>query len=116
MRILLVEDDSMMARAVKTALTQAGYAVDWVSTAEDACLALETTTYDLAVLDINLPDKSGLDLIRGLRSKKNELPVLALTSRDTTKQKVEGLNAGMDDYLIKPFDLEELLARISAIS
>jgi two-component system response regulator QseB len=114
-RILLVEDDPMLGRAVKTALSQAGYAVDLASTAEDADAALDTTPYDLAVLDINLPRKSGLELIGDLRKRKKDIPVLALTARDTTKQKIEGLNAGMDDYLIKPFDLEELLARIQAL-
>ncbi len=114
-RILLVEDDPMMGRAVKTALSQAGYAVDLANTAEDADAALNTTPYDLAVLDINLPGKSGLELVSNLRKRAKDIPVLALTARDTTKQKVEGLNAGMDDYLVKPFDLEELLARIQAL-
>jgi DNA-binding response OmpR family regulator len=115
MRILLVEDDKMMGQAVKIALSQAGYAVDLTRTAEDAEAALDTTPYDLAVLDINLPGKSGLDLVRDLRKRNKDIPVLALTARDTTKQKVEGLNAGADDYLVKPFDLEELLARIEAL-
>lgn len=114
-RILLVEDDVMMGPAVKIALSQAGYAVDLATSAEDADAALETTPYDLAVMDINLPGKSGLELVESLRRKRRDIAVLGLTARDTTKQKVEGLNAGMDDYLVKPFDLEELLARVQAL-
>jgi len=114
-RVLLVEDDAMMGQAVKIALSQAGYAVDLIDTAEDAEAALDTTPYDLVVLDINLPGKSGLDMIKGLRRRKKDIPVLALTARDTTKQKVEGFSAGADDYVVKPFDLEELLARLQAL-
>jgi len=114
-RILLVEDDAMMGQAVKVALSQAGYAVDLANMAEDAEAALDTTPYDLVVLDINLPEKSGLEMVRELRKRRKDIPVLALTARDTTKQKVEGLNAGVDDYLVKPFDLEELLARLQAL-
>ena len=114
-RILLVEDDAMMGQAVKIALSQAGYAVDLADMAEDAEAALDTTPYDLVVLDINLPGKSGLEMVSTLRKRKKDVPVLALTARNTTKQKVEGLNAGMDDYLVKPFELEELLARVHAL-
>ena len=115
MRVLLIEDDAMMGAAVKIALSQAGYAVDLAATAEDAEAALDTTPYDLAVMDINLPGKSGLELVSDWRRRGKDIPVLALTARDTTKQKVEGLNAGVDDYLVKPFDLEELLARVQAL-
>ena len=114
-RLLLVEDDAMMGQAVKVALSQAGYVVDLIDTAEDAEAALDTTPYDLVVLDINLPGKSGLDMIKGLRSRKKDIPILALTARDTTRQKVEGFSAGADDYVVKPFDLEELLARLQAL-
>ena len=114
-RILLVEDDKMMGQAVKIALSQAGYAVDLLDCAEDGELAIDTTSYDLMVLDINLPKKSGLEMARDLRKRGKTIPILALTARDTTKQKVEGLNAGVDDYLVKPFDLEELLARLQAL-
>ena len=114
-RILLVEDDPMMGQAVKTALLQAGHIVDLASSAEDAEATLEAVTYDLVVLDINLSGKSGLELVSDLRKRKKDIPVLALTARDTTKQKVEGLNAGADDYIVKPFDLDELLARIQAL-
>ncbi|MDE1902094.1 MAG: response regulator transcription factor [Alphaproteobacteria bacterium] len=115
MRILLVEDDPMMGPAVKVALTQAGHAVDLVTTAEDADIALGTAKYGLIVLDINLPEKSGLDFVDDLRKNHQDIPVLALTARNTTRQKIEGLNAGMDDYLVKPFDLDELLARVQAL-
>lgn len=114
-RLLLVEDDKMMGQAVKVALSQAGYVVDLVTEAEDAEAALEIIAYDAIVLDINLPGKSGLELAKDLRSRGRSIPILALTARDTTKQKVEGLNVGMDDYLVKPFELEELLARVRAI-
>jgi len=114
-RVLLVEDDQMMGQAVKVALLQAGYVVDLVDTAEDAEAALDTTSYDMIVLDINLPGKSGLDMVSGLRKRGKDIPVLALTARNTTKQKIEGLQAGADDYLVKPFDLEELLARLQAL-
>lgn len=114
-RILLVEDDPMMGQAVKVALAQAGHTVDLIDSAEDAEEALKTTVYDLAVLDINLPGKSGLELVQDIRRNQDSLPVLALTARGTAKQKVEGLNAGMDDYLVKPFDLDELLARVQAL-
>jgi len=114
-RVLLVEDDAMMGQAVKIALSQAGYAVDLIDTAEDAEAALDTTPYDLVVLDINLPGKSGLEMVSGLRKRRKDIPVLALTARNTIKQKVEGFTAGADDYVVKPFDLEELLARLQAL-
>lgn len=115
MRLLLVEDDSMLGNAVQAALKQAGYVVDLAEDGESAEDALVTTPYDLMVLDINLPDKSGLEVLAGLRRRKNALPVLALTARDTTAHRVEGLDSGADDYLTKPFDLDELLARIRAL-
>lgn len=115
MRILLVEDDPMMGKAVKIALQQASHVVDLVDSAEDAELALDTTDYEIMVLDINLPQKSGLELIKDVRLRKKDIPVLALTARDATKHKVEGFNAGFDDYLVKPFDLDELLVRIQAL-
>jgi two-component system response regulator QseB len=114
-RILLVEDDAMMGQAVKVALSQANYVVDLIDNAEDAESALDTTPYDLVVLDINLPGKSGLEMVQDLRRRRKDIPVLALTARDTIKQKVEGFTAGADDYLIKPFDVDELLARLQAL-
>lgn len=114
-RILLVEDDAMMGQAVRVALAQAGHVVDLVANAEDAEVAFDTAPYDFIVLDINLPGKSGLEMVKDLRRRKKDVPVLALTARDTTKQKVEGFNAGADDYLVKPFDVDELLVRIQAL-
>ncbi len=116
MRLLLVEDDPMLGKAVRVVLQQAGYAVDWVLTGEEALEHLVQTSYDAMVLDINLPGKSGLDVLQDMRRHKNTLPVLALTARDTTSQRVEGLDAGADDYLIKPFDIDELLARLRALT
>jgi len=113
-RVLLVEDDPNLGKATADGL-RAAFAVDWVTSAEQAELALQTTDYDLLVLDISLPRKSGLDLLRELRRRKQQQPVLFLTARDAVQYRVEGLNAGADDYLVKPFDLDELLARCSAL-
>lgn len=106
----------MLGKAVQTALRQAGYTADLATDGESAEDALAGTAYDLMVLDINLPGKSGIEVLSALRSRKNHLPVLALTARDTTAQRVEGLDSGADDYLTKPFDLDELLARIRALT
>lgn len=114
MRILLVEDDRNLGKATADGLKDA-YAVDWVRSGEEAEDALATTTYALIVLDVNLPGLSGLGLLQRLRAKKNSIPVLLLTARDALRHKVEGLNAGADDYLVKPFDLDELLARCAAL-
>lgn len=114
MRVLLVEDDEMLGKATLAGL-RTTFAADWMKNAEDAQDALRTTTYDLLVFDINLPKKSGLALLQELRSENNNTPCLFLTARDATHHRVEGLNAGADDYLIKPFDLEELLARCNAL-
>ncbi|MEC8010766.1 MAG: response regulator [Pseudomonadota bacterium] len=114
MRILLVEDDQNLGLATQEGLKEA-YAVDWVTSAEDAQAALRTTEYNLMVLDINLPGQSGLEFLKIQRQRKNMMPVLLLTARDAVQQKVEGLNAGADDYLVKPFDLDELLARCAAL-
>jgi DNA-binding response OmpR family regulator len=115
MRLLLVEDDALLGEGIRVALTQEGYATDWVQNAFDAEEALATTAYDGIVLDINLPKKTGLELLREQRRKGMKLPVLMLTARDRVEQKVEGLDAGADDYLIKPFELIELHARLRAI-
>ncbi|MCD8496859.1 MAG: response regulator [Alphaproteobacteria bacterium] len=114
MRILLVEDDKNLGKATTEGLKDL-YAVDWVLSSEDAEEALGTTSYAMIVLDINLPGASGLDLLAGLRRGKKAIPVLLLTARDAVRHRVEGLNAGADDYLIKPFDLDELLARCAAL-
>lgn len=114
MRVLFVEDDYNLGKATQEGL-KASFAVDWVRNAEDAEEALLTTEYALIVLDINLPEMSGLDLLRIIRKKRNNIPVLLLTARDAIQHRIEGLNAGADDYLVKPFDLDELLARCSAL-
>jgi two-component system response regulator QseB len=116
MRILLVEDDIMLGETVKQAINQENYVVDLVTNGEMCEAAIATTNFDLILLDINLPDKSGIDILRDLRKAKNNIPVLILTARDSITQKIEGLNSGADDYLVKPFDLDELLARINALS
>lgn len=114
MRILLVEDDKNLGKATTEGLKES-FAVDWVRSAEEADDALAVTAYDLIVLDINLPGASGLDFLADIRKHKNQIPVLLLTARDTIRHRVDGLNAGADDYLVKPFDLDELLARCAAL-
>lgn len=115
MRLLLVEDDTLLGEGIRAALTQEGYAADWVLNAFDAEEALATTAYDGIVLDINLPKKTGLEFLREQRKRGVGIPVLLLTARDRVEQKVEGLDAGADDYLIKPFELIELHARLRAV-
>jgi two-component system OmpR family response regulator/two-component system response regulator QseB len=115
MRLLLVEDDDMLGESLKKALERHAYGVDWVRDGESANLALRDSPYSAVVLDINLPKVSGIEVVKELRRRKNLTPVLLLTARDMPQQKVEGLDAGADDYLIKPFDLDELLARMRAL-
>jgi len=114
-RLLLVEDDPMIGESIKEGLLGDGYAVDWLRDGQAAELALSTVTYDLLLLDLGLPRKQGMDVLHALRNRGNELPVLILTARDSTADRVAGLDAGADDYLVKPFDLDELLARIRAL-
>lgn len=115
MRILLVEDDPMIGESVVDGLTDEGYAVDWVQDGNSALLALRTTDFSLVVLDLGLPGKDGIRVLEELRSDQNLTPVLVTTARDTVEDRVKGLDAGADDYLIKPFDLDELFARIRAL-
>ncbi|MBS0316050.1 MAG: response regulator [Proteobacteria bacterium] len=115
MRLLLVEDDSILGNGIEAGLKQAGFTVDWAQDGRSAQLALETTTYELVVLDLGLPRVSGMELLRRLRARGSDLPVLVLTARDTVRDRVAGLEAGADDYLVKPFDLAELVARIRAL-
>jgi two-component system response regulator QseB len=116
MRILLVEDDPMIGAAVAEGLRGAGYAVDWTHDGDAGSRALAAgTPYALLVLDIGLPGRDGLALLRGLRSQGSALPVLLMTARDAVGDRVAGLDAGADDYLVKPFDLDELLARVRAL-
>ncbi len=115
MRILLVEDNSRIAEHIAACLTKEGMAVDRFGTAEDGALALETVRYDAAVLDLGLPDGDGLDVLREARNRGSDTPILILTARDGLKDRVEGLNSGADDYLLKPFEVEELVARLKAL-
>jgi two-component system response regulator QseB len=115
MRLLLVEDDVMIGEGVCKGLRQDGFTVDWVRDGRDAELALGDRVHDLMLLDLGLPGKEGLDVLKALRLKGDPIPVLILTARDAISDRVGGLNAGADDYLVKPFDLEELSARIHAL-
>jgi len=116
MRLLLVEDDLMLGEALQEALGPRGYAIDWVKDGETALRALRSENFDLMVLDIGLPGISGLEVLKIIRKEAMILPVLLLTARDTLNDKVTGLDSGADDYLLKPFDLDELLARLRALS
>ena len=115
MRILLVEDDAMVGKALALGLTRAGFAVDWVTEGRAAELALGNGVYDLAVLDLGLPKMDGMAVLATLRRNGNGVPVLIASARDTVEDRIDGLEAGADDYLLKPFELNELIARIRAI-
>lgn len=115
MKLLLVEDDALLGEGVRAGLKQAGFAVDWVQDGLAGKVALDSEEYDLLVLDLGLPKLSGMDLLKSVRAKRASLPVLILTARDTLADRVAGLNAGADDYLVKPFDLDELIARLNAL-
>ena len=114
MRILLVEDDSILGDGIVAGLKLGDYAVDWVRDGESARLALLDHPYDACVLDLGLPDGEGLDLVRGLRRRQDMMPILVLTARGGLDDRVTGLDAGADDYLVKPFGAGELLARVRA--
>jgi DNA-binding response OmpR family regulator len=115
MRLLLVEDDAALGAVIQRGLVEEGHAVDWERTVASAIESLELSTYALVVLDIGLPDGSGLDVCRWLREKQADTRVLLLTARDSLSDKVGGLDAGADDYLTKPFDSPELSARVRAL-
>lgn len=115
MRILLVEDDELLADALSRALVQSAHAVDAAFTGAQADSALASQQYDLVILDIGLPDMDGLDVLRRLRNRRSNVPVLMLTAQDTLADRVRGLDLGADDYLSKPFDLPELEARVRAL-
>jgi two-component system OmpR family response regulator len=115
MRILLGEDDELLSDGISKALRQAGYAVDQVSSGNDADHALETTSFDLLILDLGLPKLDGLEVLRRMRARNQALPVLIVTARDRLEDRVSGLDFGADDYMTKPFDLPELEARVRAL-
>jgi len=115
MRILIVEDDALLGDAIQAGLKQSGYAADWVRDGALADQVLATEPFDAVVLDIGLPRLSGLEVLRRLRSRKATLPVLLLTARDTVDDRIQGLDCGADDYLVKPFDMGELTARLRAL-
>lgn len=115
MRLLVAEDNALLGEGIEVGLKQAGFAVDRVTDGAAAVLALDAVDYELLVLDLGLPRLSGLELLQKLRRAGKDIPVLILTARDTVQDRVAGLNAGGDDYLIKPFDLAELVARIRAL-
>ena len=115
MRLLLVEDDPMIGEAVQDLLRAEHYAVDWARDGDAADTALRTQPYDLVLLDLGLPKRDGLAVLRDLRTRKDRTPVLVATARDAVAQRIEGLDAGADDYVLKPYDLDELLARIRAL-
>ncbi|MFA6015311.1 MAG: response regulator transcription factor [Gallionellaceae bacterium] len=115
MRVLVIEDDALLGDAIQAGLKQSGYAVDWMKDGVSADQALSTEPYVAAVLDLGLPRLSGLEVLRRLRSRDSAIPVLILTAMDTVEDRIKGLDAGADDYLIKPFDMGELSARLRAL-
>ncbi len=115
MRILLVEDDAALGEGIRTALKPEGYTVDWLQDGVSALHALGCESFDLCVLDLGLPRLGGLEVLRRVRMAGNPLPVIVLTARDATSDRIAGLDAGADDYLIKPFDVAELKARLRAL-
>lgn len=115
MRLLLVEDDKALGEGLRLGLRQEGYTVDWLQDGASALHALLSETFDLVVLDLGLPRLSGIQVLQQLRKSGSALPVLILTARDATEDRIAGLDAGADDYLIKPFDLDELKARLRAL-
>jgi two-component system response regulator QseB len=115
MRLLLVEDDEMIAETVLDSMRREGYAIDWAQDGRAAELSLANDVYDLVLLDLGVPGKDGIQLLRSYRRHGGEAPVIMLTARDAVNDRVRGLDAGADDYLIKPFDLDELAARARAL-
>ena len=115
MRILLVEDDPMIGDVIQSALTDASYAADWVKNGLLALAALQTQHYDLVLLDLGLPGKDGLDVLDSIRGENNPVPLLIITARDNLDDRLRGLDGGADDYLLKPFEMAELLARMRAV-
>ncbi len=115
MRVLLVEDDAILGDGIKSGLSQVGFDVDWAQTCDDGRLAVTSNSYEALILDLGLPDESGLNLLGELRTANNPIPVLILTARDALQDKLAGFSRGADDYLVKPFELDELIARLRAL-
>lgn len=115
MRVLLVEDDRMIAQGLQTALRQDGYAVDWMPDGRSADGALRTSTFDVVLLDLGLPERDGIDVLRDMRRRGDATPVIILTARDDVQDRIGGLDAGADDYIVKPFDLDEVAARMRSV-
>ena len=116
MRLLLVEDDRMIGESIADGLSREGHAVDWVRDGHAAQHAIAAEPYDAVLLDLGLPRRDGLEVLRRIRAARNDVPVLVITARDAVSDRVKGLDAGADDYLVKPFDLDELTARVRALS
>jgi two-component system, OmpR family, response regulator QseB len=115
MRVLVVEDDQMIAEAIRTALTQDGYTVEWIGDGARAAAALATSSFDIVLLDLGLPRRSGLEVLREARRQGTTTPVIIITARDDVQSRIAGLDSGADDYLVKPFDLDELAARMRSV-
>jgi two-component system OmpR family response regulator len=115
MRVLLVEDDTMIGEAVRDALKDAAYAVDWVKDGPTALTALTDQHYDVVLLDLGLPGQDGLDVLRTIRRADNPVPLVIVTARDAVDDRISGLDRGADDYVVKPFEMSELLARMRAV-
>ena len=115
MRVLLAEDDPMIGDAIQGALKDASYAVDWVKDGASVLVALKTQPYDLVLLDLGLPDQDGLEVLTNLRAQDNPVPLLIITARDGLDDRLRGLDGGADDYVLKPFEMKELLARMRAV-
>jgi two-component system response regulator QseB len=115
MRVLVVEDDRMIAKGLHTALKQDGYAVDGVSDGRSAAAALRSSRFDVVLLDLGLPERDGLEVLRELRARGDATPVIIVTARDDVQSRIQGLDAGADDYIVKPFDLDEVAARMRSV-
>lgn len=116
MRVLLIEDDAILGEAIRDHVIMQGHGVDWVTRLDEASLALDAVPYELLLLDLNLPDGLGLTFLKSLRKSGRQVPVIIVTAQDQVAMRIEGLDSGADDYLVKPFDLAELRARLSAVA
>src|SRR5579859_6605300 len=115
MHVLLIEDDTMIAQGIRTALRQSSFAIDWMPDGASAAAALRTTAFDVVLLDLGLPKRDGIEVLRELRRRGDRTPVIILTARDEIQHRIAGLDAGADDYIVKPFDLDEVTARMRSV-